>query len=166
MPSLHLIDVVGAALGLALAIVFRRQLRSIGRRAYQRWRRRVFSTIDGVFGPVTRIRGEKSLPFYVMVTLPEAGYLGIVTFRKFTIGRARGRKRVQLHAYVMMEKGEQIPLPPALPDEPRDAGALYSFITPHAETPEDAAEQVARHVTGLRLHRAGWRWIPDMEKSQ
>jgi hypothetical protein len=161
MRDLHLIDWIAVVAGLFLATLFRRRLAGGARRFYQRTRRRVCSAIDWAMGPPKRIAGEPSLPFYLMVKMPEADYLGIVTFRPYTYGRRRGRKRVEVRAHIVMEPGEAIPLPPS-PTGERDAGdAVYSLLVPHANSIEDAGEQLARYATAIRLRRAGWRWTPD-----
>jgi hypothetical protein len=166
MRDFHLIDWAALAAGLFFALIWRRALQLAARRFYQRSRRRVFNLIDRLFGPPKRIAGEKSVPFACFVKMPEAEYLAFVTFRKYTYGRARGRKRVEVRAHIVMQPGEAIPLPPA-PGSERDSGnAVYSLLVPHANSIEDAAEQVARYATAIRLRRAGWRWTPDREKSR
>jgi hypothetical protein len=121
--------------------------------AGQRWDR----LVDRLFGRPDIVVEQKSLPFFLMVKMPEAEYLGVVTFRRFIEGRARGRKKVRVRAHVRMQPGEEIPYP----SDVRTVG-LSSLMLTHADSLDDVARQVAEYVMRIRIRRFGADWKPTL----
>lgn len=123
------------------------------------WRRRFRAlgawVLDRTFGVEECRAGDRSLPFYAYIPMPEGPYLAKITFRPYDYRRRRWFASRVMRAHVLME--HPIPIPPPVPSDTKknkrrlnEDRAIYFVMVPHASDLTAAALYVREYALGLR----------------
>jgi hypothetical protein len=146
-PALAVLIVVAFWIALDVAVIGVARWMSRFRR-FANW------LADRLFGAEDCIAGEKQIPFFAWVPMPEGDYLAKVTFRPYTYRRPRWFAARIVRAHVLMQ--HPIPIPPPVPGDTKqhrrrltEDQAVYFVMVPNA--PNIAAAVLFTREYALKL---------------
>jgi hypothetical protein len=141
---------------ILIAFFFALDVGVVGADAWRdRFRRLGAWVLDRALGVEECSAGEKQIPFFAWVPMPEGPYLAKITFRPYTYRRRRWFASRVMRAHVLME--HPIPIPPPVPSDTKknkrrlnEDQAVYFVMVPHASDLTAASLYVREYALNLR----------------